>query len=74
MARPKSLGHFFGEGRPLARAGVPALGFIPVPSYLLSSAEDGHIGKLDAGLMHAQIAFNAALLDRLLELPFPGVA
>lgn len=71
IARPKRISHFFGEGRPLARAGIPSLGFIPLPSYLLSSAGDGHIGKLEPALMHLQIAFVTALLDRLISFPFP---
>lgn len=66
VALPRALPHFFGEGRPLARAGVPTLGFIPLPSYLLSAAPDDHIGKLDPRLMHLQLRFLSALLDRLL--------
>lgn len=66
VALPRALPHFFGEGRPLARAGVPTLGFIPLPTYLLSAAPDGHIGKLDPRLMHLQLRFLAALMDRML--------
>ena len=71
IAHPRAATHFFGEGRPLARSGVPAIGFIPIPSYLLSSAPDGHAGKLDPQLMHAQIRFMSLLLDRILGFPFP---
>lgn len=45
---------------------MPTLGFIPLPSYLLSEAPDGHVGKLDPRLMHVQLRFLAALLDRML--------
>lgn len=65
IVHPRSLSHFFGEGRPLARAGVPTLGFLPAPSYLLASPPSGDLEKLDPDLMHGQIAMLAALLDRL---------
>ena len=65
VIQPRALRHFFGEGRPLAAAGVPVVGFLPVPSYLLSGPADGHIDKLDPDVMHAQIEMLADLLDRL---------
>lgn len=48
-------GGFLGEGSSLARAGVPTIGFIPQPNYLLAGPADGCIDKLSAKLMHAQV-------------------
>jgi hypothetical protein len=48
-------GGFLGEGSSLARAGVPTIGFIPQPNYLLAGPADGCIDKLNARLMRAQI-------------------
>lgn len=62
---PLEFSHFFGEGRPLARAGVPTIGFLPAPSYLLASPPDGAIDRVDPKLMYAQIEMLAELLDRL---------
>jgi hypothetical protein len=62
---PLDFKQFFGEGRPLARAGVPTIGFLPAPSYLLASPPDGGIDRVNPKLMHAQIEMLADLLDRL---------
>jgi hypothetical protein len=62
---PMQLSYFFGEGRPLARAGVPTIGFLPAPSYLLASPPNGAIDRVDPKLMYAQIQMLAELLDRL---------
>jgi len=48
-------GGFLGEGSALSRAGVPTIGYIPQPNYLLAGPQDGCIEKLSARLMHAQI-------------------
>ena len=48
-------GGFLGEGSALSRAGVPTIGFIPQPNYLLAGPADGCIEKLSSRLMHAQI-------------------
>jgi hypothetical protein len=48
-------GGFLGEGSALARAGIPTIGYIPQPNYLLAGPADGCIDKLSARLMHAQI-------------------
>jgi hypothetical protein len=62
---PREFAHFFGEGRPLARAGVPTIGFLPAPSYLLASPPNGAIDRVDPKLMQVQIEMLAELLDRL---------
>ena len=48
-------GGFLGEGSALSRAGVPTIGYIPQPNYLLAGPADGCIDKLSAPVMHAQI-------------------
>ncbi|WP_417595962.1 hypothetical protein [Parasphingorhabdus sp.] len=67
VVRPKDLSHFFGEGRALARAGIPSIGFIPAPSYLLAGGPNGHVEKLDRGLFEAQTGLCQDLLDKLLS-------
>jgi hypothetical protein len=48
-------GGFLGEGNSLSRAGIPTIGYIPQPNYLLAGPQDGCIEKLSSTLMHAQI-------------------
>ena len=48
-------GGFLGEGSSLSRAGIPTIGYIPQPNYLLAGPPDGCIEKLSSKLMHAQI-------------------
>ncbi|HKV06183.1 MAG TPA: hypothetical protein VJO53_13890 [Candidatus Acidoferrales bacterium] len=58
-------GGFFGEGSPLSRAGVPTIGYIPMPSYLLAGPANGCIEKLSGPLMHSQIEVFAKVIHRL---------
>lgn len=48
-------GGFLGEGSSLARAGIPTIGYIPQPNYLLAGPADMCIPKMSSKLMHAQI-------------------
>jgi PA domain len=48
-------GGWLGEGASLTRAGIPTIGYIPQPNYLLAGPADGCIEKLSAELMHSQI-------------------
>jgi len=48
-------GGFLGEGSALSRAGIPTIGYIPQPNYLLAGPADGCIEKLSPRLLHAQI-------------------
>ena len=34
-------GPFFGEGGALSQIGIPTIGYIPIPSYLVDSPPDG---------------------------------
>ncbi|AIQ24109.1 hypothetical protein NSQ90_15205 [Paenibacillus sp. FSL H7-0737] len=45
----------FGESQPLFEAGIPVIGFIPMPDYLLVDSENREMDKFDAKLMHTQI-------------------
>ncbi len=58
-------GGFLGEGSSLSRAGIPTIGYIPQPNYLLAGPADGCIDKLDAALMHSQIEAFAKLVHRI---------
>ncbi|MYW04827.1 hypothetical protein [Streptomyces sp. SID3343] len=58
-------GTFFGVGAELHAAGIPSVAYIPGPNYLLASADNGHLDKLDPARMAREIAWAAELLDRL---------
>jgi len=58
-------GPFFGEGGSLSRAGVPTIGYIPIPSYLIAGPPDGCIDRLSKTLMHAQIEAFAKVIHRM---------
>jgi len=62
-------GGFLGEGSGLSRAGVPTIGYIPQPNYLLAGPADGCIEKLNADLMHSQIQMFAKLVHRIDATP-----
>lgn len=46
----------FGESQPLFEAGIPVIGFIPMPDYLLVNSESREMDKFDVSLMHEQVA------------------
>ena len=58
-------GGFLGEGSALSRAGIPTIGYIPQPNYLLAGPADGCIGKLSAELMHSQIEVFAKAIHKM---------
>jgi hypothetical protein len=58
-------GPFFGEGGALSRAGVPTIGYIPIPSYLVAGPPNGCIDKLSKTLLHAQIEALAKAIHRM---------
>jgi hypothetical protein len=58
-------GGFLGEGSSVSRAGVPTIGYIPQPNYLLAGSANGCIEKLSAELMHSQIQVFAKLLHKI---------
>ncbi len=58
-------GGFLGEGSGLSRAGIPTIGYMPMPSYLLAGPQDGCIGKLSSPLMYSQIQVFAKVLHKI---------
>jgi hypothetical protein len=58
-------GGFLGEGSALSRAGIPTIGYMPMPSYLLAGPKDGCIEKLSSPLMHSQIQVFAKVLHKM---------
>jgi hypothetical protein len=58
-------GGFLGEGNSLSRAGIPTIGYIPQPNYLLAGPQDGCIDKLSSRLMHAQIEVFARAIQAI---------
>ncbi len=62
-------GGWLGEGASLTRAGIPTIGYIPQPNYLLAGPADGCIEKLSAELMHSQIQDFAKVIHILDSTP-----
>ena len=58
-------GRYFGEGGALSRAGVPNIGYIPMPSYLVADPANGCIEKLSKDLFHSQIEVFAKVLHKM---------
>jgi hypothetical protein len=58
-------GGWLGEGGGLSRAGIPTIGYIPQPNYLLAGPADGCIDKLSAELLHSQIEVFAKVIHRV---------
>jgi hypothetical protein len=58
-------GGFLGEGSSVSRAGIPTIGYIPQPNYLLAGPSNGCIEKLSADLMHSQIQVFAKLVHQI---------
>jgi hypothetical protein len=59
----------FGIGGAFQSAGVPQVGWLAGPNYLVSIVGDGHMDKLDDALAAKQIAWNADLVQRLDKIP-----
>jgi hypothetical protein len=58
-------GRFFGEGNALWAAGIPTIGYIPLPNYLLAGPANGCIEKLNGELLHRQIQVFAKVLGKM---------
>src|SRR5262249_4765805 len=58
-------GGFLGEGAGLSRAGIPTIGYIPQPTYLLAGPSNGCIEKLSPELLHSQIQTFAKVIHRI---------
>jgi hypothetical protein len=64
----------FGVGGAFQNAGVPQIGFLASPYYLLTDTPEGDLDKLDEKLAAKQIAWVAELLTRLDAEPAAGLA
>jgi len=62
-------GGWLGEGAGLAHAGIPTIGYIPQPNYLLAGPQDGCIDKLSPERLHAEIEVFAKLLHKIDATP-----
>lgn len=58
-------GGWLGEGGSLSRAGVPTIGYIPQPNYLLAGPADGCIEKLSPERLHAEIEVFAKVIHTM---------
>ncbi|WP_320672134.1 hypothetical protein [Patulibacter defluvii] len=55
----------FGIGGAFQTAGVPQVGFLAGPNYLVSITENGHMDKLDAELAARQVRWTADMIRRI---------
>jgi hypothetical protein len=58
-------GGWLGEGAGFPRAGIPVIGYIPQPNYLLAGPADGCIEKLSPELLHSQIEVFAKVIHKM---------
>jgi hypothetical protein len=58
-------GGWLGEGGGLSRAGVPTIGYIPQPNYLLAGPANGCIEKLSAERLHEEIQVFAKVIHTI---------
>lgn len=61
----RALTRLVGEGGSLSRAGVPTIGYIPQPNYLLAGPANGCIEKLSPELLHSQIQVFAKVIHTI---------
>ena len=58
-------GGWLGEGGGPNRVGIPTIGYIPQPNYLLAGQQNGCIEKLDRNLLYGQIQMFAKTIRRI---------
>jgi hypothetical protein len=58
-------GGWIGEGSALAHAGIPTIGYIPQPNYLLAGPANGCIDKLSSDLLYSQIQVFAKVIHKM---------
>jgi hypothetical protein len=64
-------GGWLGEGGALAREGVPTIGYIPQPNYLLAGPANGCIEKLSPERLHSEIEVFAKVIHKIDAMPAP---
>jgi hypothetical protein len=65
------------ESGPATRVGVPSIGLIPIPDYMLAASPSGEIEKFDLDIMYTQIKVLSAMaqsFDRLSAQQIAGTA
>jgi hypothetical protein len=60
---------FFGVGGALNQAGVPSIGYLAAPNYLVAISNNGHIDKLDAERMLLETQWFIDTLHQLETVP-----
>jgi hypothetical protein len=63
-----STNPYFGNGAAFFAAGIPTISYVPLPSYLFSAPQNGHIDKLSPSRMAAEVlgfARAIRLIDRI---------
>jgi hypothetical protein len=74
VLKPILNSFFFGVGGFLNLVGVPTIGLLSGPNYLMSwNTDDGHLGKLDPALMYKQVNGCADILARLDATPMANL-
>jgi PA domain len=58
-------GGWLGEGSALAKAGIPTIGYIPQPNYLLAGPANGCIEKLNSDLLYSQVQVFAKVIHKM---------
>lgn len=58
-------GGWLGEGSALAHAGIPTVGYIPQPNYLLAGPANGCIEKLSSALLYSQVQVFAKTIHKI---------
>jgi hypothetical protein len=66
-------GGWLGEGSALAHAGIPTIGYIPQPNYLLAGPANGCIEKLSSDLMYSQIQVFAKTIHKMDQTSAAGL-
>jgi hypothetical protein len=60
---------YFGVGTPLYLAGVPSIGYLAAPNYLVAIADNGHMDKLDPQRMQLEVQWFIDTLHQLETVP-----
>jgi hypothetical protein len=60
---------YFGVGAPLHQAGVPSIGYLTGPDYLVTISEDGEMSKFDQDRMRRETEWVIETLHRLETVP-----
>lgn len=62
------------ESGPATRDGIPSMGLIPVPDYMVTAAPNGEIDKFDLDIMYTEIQVLSAMVQTLNGLSAQQIA